>query len=144
MDTQLKEGIMALRKIDKIIVHCADTPDGKDFTIRDIDRWHKERGWQCCGYHHVIRLDGTIENGRPLAQIGAHCKGYNENSIGICLIGRQEFTPAQLVSLRNLIGSYRKLFPGSEVFGHYELCRYKSCPYFNVKDWYYGGIFKQI
>ena len=93
---------MALRKIDKIIVHCADTPDGKDFTIKDIDRWHKERGWQCCGYHHVIRLDGTIENGRPLAQIGAHCKGYNENSIGICLIGRREFTPAQLVSLRNL------------------------------------------
>lgn len=84
---------MALRKIDKIIVHCADTPDGKDFTIKDIDRWHKERGWQCCGYHHVIRLDGTIENGRPLAQIGAHCKGYNENSIGICLIGRREFTP---------------------------------------------------
>ena len=85
-----------------------------------------------------------LENGRPLAQIGAHCKGYNENSIGICLIGRREFTPAQLVSLRKLIGSYRKLFPGSEVFGHYELCRYKSCPNFNVTDWYYGGIFKQI
>lgn len=135
---------MPLRKIDKIIVHCADTPDGKDFSVKDIDRWHKERGWQCCGYHHVIRLDGTVESGRPIAMIGAHCKRYNENSIGICLIGRREFRPEQLVALRKLINYYSKLFPGSEVYGHYELCRNKSCPNFNVKEWYNGGIFKQI
>lgn len=135
---------MALRKIDKLIVHCADTPDGKDFTVKDIDRWHKAKGWQCCGYHHVIRLDGTVENGRPLTMIGAHCVGFNESSIGICLIGRREFTLTQLASLRKLLSSYKKTFPQAEIYGHYELCRYKSCPNFNVKDWYYGGIFKQI
>lgn len=135
---------MALRMINKIIVHCADTPDGKNFTVKDIDRWHKERGWKGCGYHHIIRLDGIVENGRAIPEIGAHCQGYNENSIGICLIGRREFNANQLSTLRSLINYYLKIFPQAEIYGHYELCHNKSCPNFNVKEWFFSGIFKQI
>ena len=76
-----------MRKINEIIVHCSATPEGKDFHASDIDRWHKAQGWKCIGYNYVIDLDGTVEPGRPLNEIGAHTVGHNSNSIGICYIG---------------------------------------------------------
>lgn len=76
-----------MRKINQIIVHCSATPEGKNFNANDIDRWHKERGFDCIGYHYVIDLDGTIEKGRPIEKVGAHVKGHNSNSIGVCYIG---------------------------------------------------------
>lgn len=76
-----------MRKITELILHCSATPEGKDFSTTDIDRWHKARGFKMIGYHYVIRLDGTIEQGRPLEMTGAHCKGHNAHSIGICYIG---------------------------------------------------------
>ena len=87
-----------MRKINEIIIHCSDTQEGCDVTAKDIRRWHttpKEkggRGWRDIGYHYVIRLDGTIELGRPLEKAGAHCIGrkgedHNSHSIGICYIG---------------------------------------------------------
>ena len=60
---------------------------GQDFTATDIDRWHRERGFNGIGYHYVIRLDGKLEKGRDVALSGAHCKGWNEQSIAICYIG---------------------------------------------------------
>ena len=74
-------------KTTKIILHCSATPEGKDYKAADIDRWHKQQKWECIGYHKVIDLDGTIEDGRPIDMIGAHCSGYNSESIGICYIG---------------------------------------------------------
>ena len=76
-----------MRTIKEIIIHCADTPEGRDDKAADIDRWHKQRGFDRIGYHYVIDLDGTIEAGRDPDCIGAHCKGHNTNSIGICYIG---------------------------------------------------------
>lgn len=65
-----------MRTIDSIIIHCSATPCGKDFTAADIDRWHRQRSFNGIGYHFVIRLDGTIESGRPIGKPGAHCVGW--------------------------------------------------------------------
>lgn len=132
-----------MRNINEIIVHCADTPDEKDFTVKDIDRWHRERGWSGCGYHWVIRKDGIVEIGRNVETIGAHCQGHNKNSIGICLIGRNEFNSKQLMALRNLVNELKAKFPTAGIFGHYEFNKGKTCPNFNVKRWFYYGIFEK-
>jgi N-acetylmuramoyl-L-alanine amidase len=86
-----------MRKINRIFVHCSDTPTGRDVSAADIKRWHtdpkpKGNGWRDIGYSHVIRIDGTIELGRPVEQVGAHVAGHNSDSIGICLVGRDKFT----------------------------------------------------
>ena len=100
-----------MREITEIIIHCSATVEGKHFTVEDIDRWHKARGWQGIGYHYVIYLDGSIHRGRDLNKIGAHCTGHNKNSIGICYIGgvdknnkpKDTRTEAQKESLEQLI-----------------------------------------
>ena len=76
-----------MRKIDLIIVHCAATPEGKDFTTEDIDRWHRQQGFSPIGYHFVVYRDGSVHTGRPIEQVGAHCRGRNSTSIGVCYIG---------------------------------------------------------
>ena len=76
-----------MNTIDTIIIHCSATKAGWDYHAKDIDRWHREQGFQCIGYHWVITLDGDIEQGRPETMTGAHCKGWNERSIGICYVG---------------------------------------------------------
>lgn len=132
-----------MRKIDKIIIHCADTPDDKDFDIKDIDLWHKENGWDGCGYHKVIKRNGEIETGRADDVEGIHCKGHNKDSIGICLIGRRKFTKEQLKSLRDLINDYKNKYPGAILYGHNELSK-KTCPNFKVKEWYNNDIFIEV
>mgnify|MGYP006269603793 CR=1 FL=1 len=82
--------------ITYLIVHCADTPDAEDLRATDIHEMHLGFGWDGAGYHHIICRDGQIEPGRPFYWQGAHVYGQNENSLGICLIGRQKFTPAQM------------------------------------------------
>ena len=76
-----------MRTINEIIVHCTATPEGKDYTVDDITRWHKERGFKTIGYHYVVYRDGSVHEGRPLAEVGAHCKGHNAHSIGVCYVG---------------------------------------------------------
>ncbi|ACS80189.1 N-acetylmuramyl-L-alanine amidase, negative regulator of AmpC, AmpD [Maridesulfovibrio salexigens DSM 2638] len=130
---------MALQ-VDMVVVHCSDSTWG-DAAV--IDQWHKERKWKGIGYHGVIlnglrtshgeydpTIDGLLESGRPLDEIGAHCKGYNSRSVGICMIGRDHFTESQHEALvRNLMDLLRhfKLDPDA-VYGHYELDDHKTCP----------------
>ena len=76
-----------MRKIKEIIIHCSATKEGRNFTVADIDRWHRERGFFCIGYHFVIYRDGSIHVGRSVEEVGAHCKGHNTVSIGVCYIG---------------------------------------------------------
>ena len=110
-------------------------------TVEDIDRWHKERGFKGIGYHYIIYLNGRIKNGRPVSECGAHCKGYNKNSIGICYIGgtdkngkpKDTRTPEQKEALRLLIEILKKEYPNATVHGHYEFAA-KSCPVFCVED----------
>lgn len=81
----------SIRRITKHIVHCSDSPSGD---VKEIRRWHKERGWDDVGYHFIVRRDGEIEVGRTLDVPGAHCAGHNADSVGTCLVGREVFTPA--------------------------------------------------
>ncbi len=129
-----------MRKIDKIIIHCSATKEGQHFTVNDIDSWHKARGFAKIGYHKVIYLDGSVHNGRPIEQMGAHCLGHNSTSIGICYIGgldaegkpKDTRTPEQKAELRNQVAALKELFPGATVHGHNEFAA-KACPCFNVK-----------
>lgn len=128
-----------MRTINKIIIHCSATPEGRNVTIDDIDAWHRQRGFKCIGYHYVIYLDGSIHNGRPLEMVGAHCKGHNANSIGICYIGGctadgapgDTRTTRQKASLKALIEQLRRRYPSATIHGHNEFCA-KACPCFNV------------
>lgn len=129
-----------MRKIEKIIIHCSATKEGQNFTVNDIDRWHRDRGFAQIGYHYVIYLDGSIHKGRALEQIGAHCVGHNTYSIGICYIGgvdgnnkpKDTRTEAQKQSLYQLLTELRNKFPKATIHGHNEFAN-KACPSFNVK-----------
>ena len=131
-----------MRKIDKIIIHCSATPPTLNIGAAEIRLWHIERGWKDIGYHYVIRRDGTIEPGRPIEKIGAHCKGKNKNSIGLCLIGgvdknntpKENFTPEQWETLAATTRILRGQFKGVTVHGHNEFSS-KACPSFDVQKW---------
>ena len=79
-------------QIDAIIIHCSATRVGQNIHASDIDKWHREQGFAMIGYNYVIDLDGTVETGRPLTMDGAHCKGWNSHSIGICYVGGLDST----------------------------------------------------
>lgn len=130
-----------MRQINKIIIHCSATPEGKNIGATTIRGWHKERGFTDIGYHYVIRLDGTIEQGRPIEQIGAHCQGHNRNSIGICYIGglsqkrqpKDTRTIAQRQAMKQLIQELQEQFPEVTIHGHREFAA-KACPCFDIED----------
>lgn len=65
-----------MRKIAKIILHCAATPEGRETTVADITSWHLQRGFTTIGYHFVIYLDGSVHKGRCIETPGAHAKGF--------------------------------------------------------------------
>ncbi len=129
-----------MRKITEIIIHCTATPRGREVTAAMVDRWHRANGWAGIGYHWLIRLDGTVEPGRPEDQPGAHCRGHNSNSIGIAYVGGTEAdgvtpadtrTPAQRRSLKKLVATLRVRYPYATVHGHNEFSA-KACPCFDV------------
>lgn len=132
-----------MRDIDKIIVHCSATPEGRDISANTIDQWHKERGWSGIGYHYVVKIDGTIEYGRDITKTGAHVKGHNTGSIGICYIGgcdlhmnpKDTRTAEQKESLLLLIKTLKKLHCNATIHGHNEFSS-KACPSFDAKNEY--------
>ena len=129
-----------MRFINEIILHCSDTKEGLNFNINDIRRWHKAQGWKDVGYHYVICLDGTVEQGRSLEEIGSHCKGHNAHSIGICYIGGLDKngkpadtrTKQQKAAIYDLLNKLAKLFPDATIHGHKEFAN-KACPCFDVQ-----------
>ena len=133
-----------MRTIDEIIIHCSATKEGLNFNVNDIRRWHKAKGWKDVGYHYVICLDGSIQGGRPLNEIGAHCTGHNKNSIGICYIGgldennkpKDTRTIHQKAALHTLLKQLCVQFPKATIHGHNEFNNGKACPSFNVQDEY--------
>ena len=133
-----------MRAINKIILHCSATPEGRHTTVEDIRLWHKQRGWSDIGYHYVIYLDGTIHNGRPIKQIGAHTKGHNTGSIGVCYVGgiaknnfkpKDTRTPEQIEALDCLLNELMGTYSGATLHGHNEFAP-KSCPSFDVQKEY--------
>lgn len=153
-----------MKETDSIIIHCSATKEGVDFKASDIDRMHKQRGFQMIGYNFVIDLDGTIEPGRPLSMDGAHCntKGfsgvsYNKHSVGICYIGgldsngnpKDTRTPEQKKALRSLVERLCKDYNIIEILGHRDTSPdlndngdvepfefIKACPCFDVHSEY--------
>ncbi len=129
-----------MRKITRLIIHRTATPQGRQVTVADIDRWHRARGFDCIGYHYVIYLDGSVHPGRDVGRLGAHCLGHNADSIGIVYVGGlapdgttplDTRTPAQRASLRSLVTQLRARYPGATVHGHNEFAA-KACPCFDV------------
>ena len=132
------------RKIDKIIIHCAATPEGRDVKMETIKSWHvKGRGWSDIGYHYIIELDGAVKAGRPLHRSGAHTKGHNATSIGVCYVGgidkdkkpKDTRTDAQRKAMDNLIDDLKMEHPTASVHGHNEFSA-KACPSFDVSKEY--------
>lgn len=136
------------KKLDKgrvrhIVVHCSATPRGRDVSAADIDRYHRSLGWEGIGYHWVVRLDGSIEKGRDETLQGAHCKGLNDCSIGVCYVGGTEAggtpadtrTPAQRAALERLLVELKARYPGATVIGHRDVAR-KACPSFDARSEY--------
>lgn len=132
-----------MRPITLIIIHCSATQEGKDFTVEDIDRWHKAKGWKCIGYHYVIHRDGTIHKGRPEEQIGAHCVNHNKHSIGVCYIGglsqdgqpKDTRTPEQRAAIRALLVKLKQSYPRALIMGH-NVFASKACPCFDAAKEY--------
>jgi len=132
------------RTINEIIVHCTATPEGHDYSIAEIRRWHKNRGFSDIGYHYAIHPNGTVENGRDVDISGAHCTGHNSHSIGVAYIGgcasdgktpKDTRTQDQKASLASLLIDLRKLYPTAKIHGHRDFAN-KACPSFDATTEY--------
>lgn len=135
-----------MRNLEMIIIHCSATPSNMDIGVEEIRKWHLERGFSDIGYHYVIRRDGELEVGRPINTPGAHCKGHNARSIGVCLVGGVDkyagklvascnFTELQWNALDLLVTSLLGKYPSIQsVHGHNEFAA-KDCPCFDVQEW---------
>ena len=135
------------RAITEIIIHCTATPEGKDYTIDDVRRWHKDRGFSDVGYHYVIGRHGEVWEGRDVDIQGAHCAagGHNRNSIGVCYVGgisslngkaKDTRTLAQKAAMLNLLNELLETYPNAKIYGHHDFERNKDCPCFDAKTEY--------
>tara|TARA_R110002012_G_scaffold63845_3_gene167967 strand:- start:11178 stop:11594 length:417 start_codon:yes stop_codon:yes gene_type:complete len=132
-----------MRDINRIIIHCSATPEGRDIDAATIKDWHVNgNGWSDIGYHYVIKLNGEIESGRPLDVTGAHVKGHNKDSIGICYVGgadedmnpKDTMLDCQEEAMRELIFSLRMVWDKDlTLHGHNEYAS-KACPSFKVSQ----------
>jgi len=145
-----------MRLINLIAIHCSftkprDPRQHPTIGAKTIRRWHTDpkseggRGWRDIGYHYVIKRDGTLELGRPVEQQGAHIRGKNTNSIGICLVGGMhkstgkavnDYTDKQWATLELIVRGLDQKYPGCGVYGHNDFTKSKTCPNFDVKDWW--------
>lgn len=137
------------RKINEIILHCTATPEGKEHSNAEITIWHKNRGFNTIGYHYVIGLNGEVRPGRDINVIGAHCRGHNSHSIGVCYVGGLEDipnipisqlpakdtrTPAQKKALVKLVKELMAKYnlTAEQIHGHYQYDN-KACPSFKIE-----------
>lgn len=134
-----------MRMINLLVVHCSATRPALDIGAGEIRQWHLDRGWSDIGYHYVIRRNGGLETGRPVETAGAHAKGHNAHSAGICLVGgvdagndpENNFTSAQFATLRTLLVDLLRQYPQSRICGHRDLPGVrKACPCFDVLQWW--------
>tara|TARA_B100001250_G_scaffold412858_1_gene445224 strand:+ start:2027 stop:2467 length:441 start_codon:yes stop_codon:yes gene_type:complete len=137
--------LLKMSDVKYIVVHCAATKPKMDIGIEKIREWHLERGFLDVGYHFVIRRSGEVEYGRDITKPGAHARGFNRSSVGVCLVGgvdnfnkpANNFTDEQFESLKKVVEALKESFPNAEVLGHRDLPDVKkACPSFDVKPWY--------
>jgi len=134
-----------LEQVDYLVVHCSATKPDMDIGVKEIDKWHRARGFLKVGYHVIIRRDGRIEYGRAQDEIGAHARGYNNKSLSVCMIGgvnnrlkpEDNFTAEQYLTLRYQLALWEFIHPDAEILGHRDLPKVaKACPSFDVKTWW--------
>ncbi len=134
------------REITEVIVHSSATPEGANFTVDDIDRWHRRRNFRCIGYHFVVYLDGSIHPGRPVEEMGAHCPAnrHNYHSIGVCYIGgvakdghtpKDTRTPEQKQAMQELLMKIKEVYPKIKIYGHRDFMA-TDCPSFDARTEY--------
>lgn len=140
-DVGLKKSV---RTIKEIIIHCSATPEGRDVTVDDIRKWHKQRGFNDIGYHYVIYRDGSVHNGRDVNIAGAHCVNHNSYSIGVCYVGgmtkdnksaKDTRNDAQKKALLDLLKKLKKLYPMAKIHSHKDFAN-KDCPSFDATQEY--------
>ena len=135
-----------MRKINYIVVHCSATREGCTLTSEALEAEHRRRGFRTTGYHYYIRRDGTVLGTRSLELPGAHCRGHNKYSIGICYEGgldadccpKDTRTLEQRGSLLALLRELRRQFPKALIVGHHDLNPAKACPCFDAEREYRG------
>ena len=124
------------KKISLLVVHCSDTANNLNLLAIDIHKMHLDFGWDGIGYHKIINRSGKIENGRPEYWIGAHVKGKNNISLGVCLIGKDNFTKKQFISLERVLKKWKLEYPSAKIVGHRDTGNTKkTCPNFDVISW---------
>lgn len=130
-----------MRKITKIILHCSASNKPYHDDISVIKQWHLARGFLDVGYHFFVRKDGEIQIGRPEEVQGAHCKGHNKDSLGICLHGlnKEDFTEAQYQETAQLIMHLVEDHPIKDIDAHRVFDTNKTCPVFSMVE-----IFKRM
>lgn len=133
-----------MRKINRIIIHCSATKADHDIDVSDVRQWHLDRGWSDIGYHYFVDIRGNGFKGRPLERIGAHVKGHNHDSVGICYAGgigddgkpKDTLTDSQRRKIEQYIKAIRAVFgEGVSVHGHNEYAN-KACPSFKVDKYF--------
>jgi N-acetylmuramoyl-L-alanine amidase len=151
-----------MRQINLIVVHCTASRNGKARPVAAIEADHRARGFSSIGYHYVIQPDGHVDLGRDEEQPGAHAKGFNAHSLGVCLVGGLGgpnrlnpglYTMAQWDALRITVRSLLDRYPGARVVGHRDLSPdldgdgqvephewLKKCPAFEVQEWLAGDM----
>ena len=95
--------MLAQRPITHIVIHTSASYSGGrilDPSAKDIDRWHRAKGWRSIGYHYVVRRDGSIEVGRDVRLVGAHVAGFNRTTIGVCFTGHGDYAPFTMAQMR--------------------------------------------
>lgn len=156
---------MKRKQVKYIVVHCSATREDLDIGKDEINEWHTLQGWIGIGYHLVIRRDGTLEFGREYDIAGAHARGYNGESIGVCLVGGLDkegkpydgeildaFTQQQDDTLWETLASLQILYPNAVILGHRDLSPdlngdgeitpdeyMKLCPTFDVSKYIEGS-----
>ena len=136
---------MARQETKYIVVHCSQTRPSQNIGAKEIDRWHRERGWLKIGYARVIKRDGTVEQGRDDDELQAHVKNYNHISTSVCVVGgakeedwqqpEDNFTGEQWESLKKVLEEQVIKYPEARIVGHYELDERKTCPNFNIREY---------
>jgi len=133
-----------MRLVKEIIIDCSATREEQQVSVDTIRDWHLAKGWNDIGYHFYIDLDGTINKGRDIDKMGAHCKGHNRNSIGICYCGgvktdgktpKDTRTQKQKDSLLNVLKTLKAMYPEAVIYSHNEFAN-KACPSFDATEEY--------
>ena len=123
--------------IGVLVIHHSASP--RNITTKQIKHWHtKGKGWSDIGYHYVIESEGEVVFGRSISKIGAHCRGHNRDSIGVCVVGnntktKHQWSMSQIASLQDLVFGIKLVFPGITIKGHSDLAN-TLCPGVNVQQ----------